>query len=432
MQTIKAAPPISGSPRAPAVNADRLTLLLIASVPVLAALTTWDPAETGAMLTAVPRHFSLAAIAVELLVILRAMATGFKLSRAIGESPPWMRACLATLVAVAFITAAWVAVDFVNAMVRTCTLAVHLIFGLGSMHLMRRWRPGLRELIWPAIIAGACAYMLLFPIYISAIPDPAAFDWRHFGLAVTNIRQIGPLATVGACAALGLAICEARRPRFALWVAAASLFFALSFWSGTRGSLAAIVAAFLFGLALLPALRSARAVVALVAAAMIGGALSLLHSPPDGHYGMARMSQSLARSGADAVSSGRSAIWTGTLRTIGERPLFGYGESQFRLMVAQGGGNFNHPHNVILQIALNWGIVGAFCFFLLAAAIWWKCFVRSRLDPVRLASAFLMVNALLIYSLWDGAFYYPYPIMMIALGVAYMLTNEGAAGTRRA
>ena len=431
MQTIEAAPPVSGTTRALVLDADRLTLLLIASVPVLAALTTWDPSQAGEISTAVVRHFSLAVVAVELLVILRAMSSGFEPGRVIGDSPPWMRACLAILVVIAFCTAAWVAVDFVNAMVRTCTLVIHLIFGLGVMHLMRSWRPALSRQIWPSIIAGACAYILLIPVYISAIPDPAAFDWRHFGLAVTNIRQIGSFATVGACVALGLAIGETRRPHFALWIAAASLFFALSFWSGTRGSLAAIVAAFLLGLALLPALRTAHAVVALMAATAIGGALSLLHSPPDGHFGMGRISQSLAQSGADALSSGRGAIWAGTLRTIRERPLFGHGESQFRLVVPEAMGNFNHPHNLILQIALNWGIVGALCFFLLAAWVWWKCFERSRLDPARLAPAFLLVNALLIYALWDGTFYYPYPITLIALGVAYMLASKGQAGTGR-
>ena len=80
-------------------------------------------------------------------------------------------------------------------------------------------------------------------IFVLAIPDPARFDWLQFGLAVTNIRQTGFYAAVGAAAALGLAAVETRRAHHAGWVAAATACFALSFWSGTRGSVVAVVAA---------------------------------------------------------------------------------------------------------------------------------------------------------------------------------------------
>ena len=132
-----------------------------------------------------------------------------------------MLACLLLIGLIAFATATSVATDVVNAAVRSCTTVIHLLFGLAAAHLLSV-RPEWRQ-VWPFIVAGVSAYILTIPIFIIAIPDVAAFDWVRFGYAVTNIRQTGFYAAVGASAAIGFAIVETRRDRYVCWIAVATL-----------------------------------------------------------------------------------------------------------------------------------------------------------------------------------------------------------------
>lgn len=400
----------------------RVAWLLVAGCPILFALATWPVA--GFVWQDSVRHFSLPIIAVELFVIILAMSDGFEPGRAIAAAPVWVGAALALLTAVALGTALLVAPDRPGAIVRTCSSIIHVLFSFSLVHLLTgTWRP-LLPYVWSSIALGTLGYALVLTIYVSSIPNPDAYPWAVFQLAVTHVRQLGFYSAVGACTALGLAFTSESKRAQSGWLACSSMMIAISFWSGTRSSLIAIAAAYLISLLSFPLLRRPKAWGQAIMAAVGGLAISLLHHVPHPMFGPLRIWMA---SNASDPGSGRLEVWLGTLQACLERPLFGYGESQFRLLVPEVEGALNHPHNVFLQILFQWGLVGATCYFVLAIFL----LVRFKNSIQQLGSAalpaYFVTVALLTYSLYEGTLYHPYPIAMLATGIAWALASGNAS-----
>lgn len=402
---------------------DGFVWLLVASSPLIFAILSWNPSQKRDLGQALLLTYSLPITAIEIIVIILALCVGFKPGIVIRRMPAWSRFALMILVAVAVGTIIFVAQNAVPAFIRTYAWAVHLLFGFSVWHLMQtRWAP-LRQRIWPSIAVGVGLYLVVLGALLLAIPDERTFDWKALRLGVIHVRQVGFYSVVGAGAALGLAAVE--RGRIAYWgaVAAASFFLALSFWSGTRGSLLAILAAFMGGLIVLPTMRNWRSIGALAASFLAGGLISLAHLPPHPFYGMLRISRTAAAAGADEMASGRLALWTASARAALDRPLFGYGESQFGIAVP-GWAEFNHPHNVFVQVLVQWGIVGFICFFSLAGLLGWHFVTGARRGGPDMVPAFLVAGSLATMSLYEGTLYHPYPVMMLIVALAFVLSTH--------
>jgi O-antigen ligase len=392
--------------------------LLVAGCPVIFALATWPGAAFPGQDTI--RHYSLPILAVELAVVVLAFRQGFQPGRALATAPGWVGGALALLGVIAIGTALLVAPDKPSAMLRTCSSIMHVLFALALGHLFNGvWR-SLSSRIWASIAIGTLGYGAILVAYVSSIADPIAHDWLHFRLAVTHVRQLGFYSVVGACAAFGLAVTSANKRTYWTWLTAAGILLALSFWSGTRSSLVAFAAAFVISLRLFPSLRRPRAWNGLLSSMLLGLGIGLLHQVPHWAFGPLRL---WAASGGEDPGSGRLEVWLGALRVYLERPLFGFGESQFRLLVPEGHGLYNHPHNAVLQILFQWGLAGAACYFALAAFVWLRFEKAVRQTGNAALPAYLVAVSLVTYSLFEGTLYHPYPIAMLAVAVASVLAT---------
>jgi O-antigen ligase len=403
---------------------DRVIWLLVALSPFLFAMASWNP-EGAARFQMYALRYSLPITIIELIVIARAMTASFSLKRLLEAVPRWAMLVLALLVVIAIVTAE-LAVKQPRSLLRTGQLLIHLTFGFSVWHLLStRWAPLARQ-IWPWVVVGTCLYVLAVVFWVLAVQDRPDFNWTRFSLGVMHIRQTGFYSAVGAAAAIGLA--SAARTRTAYWssVAAASVLLGLSYWSGTRSSLVAVLVAFLVGIVLLPALRNWRAVGALVSSAVAGALISLPFAPPHPWYGLLRISETAAAAGADELTTGRMRMWQATLDAVMQRPLFGYGESQFSVAVPDWR-QFNHPHNIFLQIAVQWGLVGLIAFLSLGALLAWHFLGAARKGGADMTAPFLVAVSLFTMSLYEGSFYHPYPVMMVALSVAFVLARSSSA-----
>lgn len=401
--------------------------LLIAATPVIFALSTWNPSSEYSALLDWTSYLAIPVLAIEIAIILYAMSRGVEPLRPLANASRRTRATLALLVAVAIGTALGVAPAREIAVIRTSSTLIHLLFGLCTAQLLAGKLESLRDWLWPSIVAGCVGYVVVLALFVSRIQDPSSFEWVGFGLGVTHIRQTGFYCTVGAGAAIGLAIAARDIRKFFLWTIAASAFFGLSFWSGTRSSLLAVPAALGACWLFLPPARSARSIFALGGSIAFGALLSLVHAAPSPVYGWGRLFGSVAKESVNDLSTGRLTIWSGTLRVFLERPLFGFGESQFRYVVPESLEVFNHPHNSLIQLLLQWGLVGAICVLALASEQL-RTFVRlSRERQEESLPAALVLAGLLAFSLYEGSLYHPYPVMMISLALAFVLGRGGSA-----
>jgi O-antigen ligase len=392
---------------------------LIALAPPALALTTWDPAGAHNATQGWFRLYGVAAAVVEIGVILYSIVVGADPLRPVIRLPLWAKAALVVLIGVGFYTAVAVAPDELRGLSWTFLSILHLGFGLAVATLVRDADSPTRLAIWNVVLAGVGAYLIILTAFVAVAVGKPSMDWQYFGLGGTNIRQVAFYSVVGAGASLGLALAQSDARCRLVFVAAAVLMFALSFWSGTRGALLAILVAFPVGALLLTELRTVRAWLTLVATMGAGALLSLIGPVPNSLYGIVRLKASA--SGAADVSSGRFDMWAGTWNAILQRPLLGHGAGQYFVVVYDKLGGFNHPHDIVLQVLFHWGLVGAICYVSLATLLAWRVFTALRTPQPADAAALLVGMSLLTMSLYEGTLFHTYPTMMIAFALALII-----------
>jgi O-antigen ligase len=409
-----------------------IALVLVAFAPLIFALLTASTTFQPSGFVDFARFFGLPIAGIELIVVLLALAQGVRIFDPIRRAAPWQRLCIGALIIIAAATALFVAQVKAPAMIRTSEWLIHLLFGLSIFGLAKEApesAPARR--IWVFIAAGLLCYAAALALFVALLPDPARFNWEalHFGLV--SVRQIGTYSGAGFGVAIALAVLARTTWAQIGWTVAAAVLIGLSFWSGTRNSIAAVLGVLAFGFVLLPPMRQVKAV-AMATAALVGGfAVAHVHLPPVLSFQVTRFYAPVpAETAAKTdLSSGRTTMWQVTAKEVLDRPLFGHGESQFRVHPVTRQFNLFHPHNSVIQIAFQWGVVGALCFFALFTVLWFKLLRAARQAPDRALPAFLTVNILFAISLIDGAYYYTWSPMISAFALAIALAkpaNEGA------
>jgi O-antigen ligase len=393
-------------------------LWLIAMVPVLFALSTWSHASPERTFIDFVRYLSVPVIAVELVVFIYALATGVGVIQRALSIPRWVLASLVLLAAIAIGTMYFVAIETVMGSVTTAFWFLHVAFAFSvSAFAEKRWGLDAKQ-IWTAVMVGLLGYLAIAFAFVVSIPDLQKFEWIVFNLGAINIRHTAPYAVIGLMVsiAIGTASPDAKRSRGP--GLCALLFAAFVFWSGTRAALPAISGTIGLGIIMFPLLRTRRALT-LIGVSLVGGALlSLVHTIPNRSLGFLNMVDRTQNADAEDASSGRVALWSGTLTEIAEHPLFGHGDSQVSRFVPVAKDLYNHPHNSVLQIAFQWGIVGAMLFFGIIGTLWLRMTQAARAAPAQHLHAWLTVTAIVSMSMLDGSLYFPYPVMMAAFAFA--------------
>ena len=132
--------------------------------------------------------------------------------------------------------------------------------------------------------------------------------------------------------------------------------------------------------------------------------------------------------------AGRSFIWRDALGIAAAHPLLGVGHGNFaaaRLHEMTGpmaAPNVNHAHNLFLQVASEWGLVGL--VVVLAALAWWaraglRILRDPQPEPMRLFALGVML-ALFVHSLAEHPLWFTYFLLPFAL-CAGLLTGPRAA-----
>ncbi|HEX8213864.1 MAG TPA: O-antigen ligase family protein, partial [Allosphingosinicella sp.] len=332
---------------------------LIGIAPVLTMLLSWAAPEAEiAGWQVIVKAFALPVVAAELAIIAVAVAGEGKWASS--AVPRRHLAAAAAFLLLALSTAAFAAASPAMAFVRTSLWIVHCAFAWSVFRLCEKSLLDAGRLV-SALLAGFLASCLLLILFVSQIGDPSAFGWTNELPGLDNIRR-------GAYFAAPIAgLCIGRLPfasgRGLAFVAAVyTLAIAFIFWSGSRGAVPAIGAAFGLGVALLPRLRSKKVALTLFAATVTGICLAWLYSLKTGFPGFWRMFTASVEDPTlpnSDLTSGRTDLWISTWQTILQRPLFGFGEGQAAYVVPVGQEMVVfHPHNLVLQVLLAWGVTG--------------------------------------------------------------------------
>ena len=68
---------------------------------------------------------------------------------------------------------------------------------------------------------------------------------------------------------------------------------------------------------------------------------------------------------------------------------------------------------MVLQVLLDWGLVGGGAFLVLIGVMWIRAYVSAWRGSGANLPLFLPLTALLALSLLDGVFFYPYPLLIV-------------------
>jgi O-antigen ligase len=175
--------------------------------------------------------------------------------------------------------------------------------------------------------------------------------------------------------------------------------------AGSRGP----TVAFIVGLIALVGLtttvgRSRRRLVA-VGAVVIAAAILIPVVVPGSSIG--RSLSTILGNSSGLSSNGRSALWAKAYSAFGAHPLAGIGTGGFAAYDLE-----FYPHNILLEVAAELGIVGVVAFIAMATSImrrlivlWRKTHARLQLEVTLLIALFLsaLVNAIFSGAIQDNS-----------------------------
>jgi len=378
---------------------------VIGFAPFIMLLLTWAP-DGKSPIQGLLLGLYLPIVAMELFVTGVALREGMVASMRRSAWPRLPTLALILLVMIAVVTAI-TAPNPGAARIWTSFWLVHLMFGFAVAHLCAK-AMGRRDLV-NAYLAGFATFMMGAALFAAQVTNPA-FDWVHSWPAVTHIRHFGyyAAAMIGLC--IGLAATERRRSRLAMLFAFATASFTFALWTGSRGTVIAVVGALLIGLVLVPAIRRLVVWVGTLLSLILGTAFASLLPAWGPLMGVGRTVSQTVDSGD--VSTGRTQIWLGAIEAIKRRPIFGYGENQMSTVAPFG--TIGQTHEIVLQILLAWGVAGLVCAAIVA--VW---FLSKALPGVRRAEEdmlppFMAMVALAVLSTFDGALYHVIPVSIFA------------------
>ena len=397
-------------------------------VPMFNGLLFWTP-ESAPLSVGMDRlrFFGFAFLAFEVVAIFVAMRGGPVLPRQLAAAPVAVRFGLAAVAAIAFGTAIFAATVPAVALLRTVSWCVHLLFGLSVAAIVASAARVEVLRLAAALAAGSILYIAVVVAYVASRTQPDAIEWIAAMPGYNNVRHMGYYLAATYGLALGLAIIRLPISRHHAGLAGAVALAAAAAlcWSGTRGGIAAVVAA--VAVQLVAGRGTWRIpLIALTMATLAGGAvLSQVHSVDDASFGIARF-EDKSQGGLETASNGRAAIWRDTITAIGVRPLFGHGEGQTSFVVEAALGAYVHPHNVVLQMLLAWGIAGGGIALALVAWAWLRVNAATRRGPDARLPFHLMASTLVAYAFIDGTLFHPQPLMLAALAVGVCLSWKPA------
>lgn len=394
----------------------KLALIAIGLLPLLMATMPWDLTGSLTPYSAAVRGFSLHVSLFHMLCLTIALAAGLSIFSEWRALPNLSRMAIYGLLAVSIWTSLAVAPDKIRAMISIIQMALLLLFFLAFRHMVRRWGRPFVDASWLALGIGVLLYLALWAASLSYHWPPME-DWA--GVAVpgmANVRSVGFLSLAAFCSGVALALNHQSRSHLVLaFILLTAGAWGSALWTGSRGAVLALIVAATVTIALAKDSRlriSGMIVGSLIAAIML--VYPLPYGSPD--YGLENFFWGSQGSNIDRFSAGRTAIWKATFEMAQAHPLYGLGLDQFQLNGPEISRGVKQPHNWPLQIFFSTGLAGVVLVpMTLLPMVSWK--PKVLLDPKNRPAVLCLVG-LLVYSSYDAAGYYLYPLTLAAIALA--------------
>ncbi|WP_411290900.1 O-antigen ligase family protein [Sphingorhabdus sp.] len=404
-------------------NASRITLyptaLLIGLLPVWMVLLPLDMTSKPENWQVFVRAYSFVVPLVQMIFVLVAMGSFFSPFRALRQLPRLTKAALLIWIVVVSVVSFQPDKDHVHAAINLSKLTVAALFLLALIDMARAIGPRFILALWISVGIGTLLYVLLWATHIVMV-SPQGEEWVIRVPGVNNVRHTGYFAFAIVVAGLVTLISFRNSTNLYLRWGLPILFgvvgLGLALWTGSRGPLLASLVAMFATLCVAAGNRKLVATF-LVSSALAATAVVSMMPVPHPIYGIAGatgMADVTAKGDADA-SSGRKELWAGTIDRIAQRPLMGWGVGQFGEFGTAKPDEFFHPHNFPLQFLFAGGILSVLliCLTSLPALRRWGWPYAQGPSAAGVGG----VMGMMVYSLYDGALYFSYPITIFIVAI---------------
>ena len=306
---------------------------------------------------------------------------------------------------------------------------LHVAFGFCFASFLLEAGINANRFLWAMSVGvfGLCVFMA----FLLLIGHKGMGEFWHDGLSFAmNIRHIGYWMTAGSACAFSLLLLEDSRTKqvclFLIAVGSA----AMLIWMGGRGGVFSWLSSLcvLVFVAWYVGLLTWKKVLLMVLSVFCAFTLAEMSSVDDwGWNGMMRVAGTVSgldgADGGGGFSTGRTLLWKTSIDAWRASPWFGLGANAYLFLPERVFGI--HPHNFIIQLLLEWGVVGLGLF--LVVFIFSCChplvrvFNTRSIAPNQLVAGTVLIS-LLAHALTDGIFWYARPLMYISLALSIYLT----------
>jgi O-antigen ligase len=401
----------------------RFSIILIFLAPALMALLPWDFGDDMTPYRALMKGNSLPVTLVELAIIIAGMQKNISPVLAMTRAPMSSIIAVCLLLFLITYTTCFIAAEPASAALGILTLLVHLLFALTASMWAGKCDTRIRRTICNAIGWGVALYCLIWFAAI-IVQWPTEEEWVSNVPGMPNVRGIGFFAVAAYFAGIGSLPNTAVTTdnKFSDYMQAlllGTLGLGLAIWTGSRGSLVAIIMASFVLIVCSKKWRTKLMAYALVSALLAGIATyPLPYENPS--YGMNRMMESRADN-----SSGRIVLWKETFEKVAQRPLTGWGIDQFKIsgpLITLG---LKQPHNIFLQTLFSVGLIGTILALIAGLPLFRK--LRWRDSDAPTVAAWGCLAATCVFGLYDAAFYYAFPVMVMLISCAAIIQPPPSA-----
>jgi O-antigen ligase len=205
-------------------------------------------------------------------------------------------------------------------------------------------------------------------------------------------------------------------------------FWAFNFWTGGRGSvLAALLGSFIF-IAMLcwKGLAWKRVLLSLLLALGFGFVLAEFFVVFHWNSFLTAFRTTLDAPSVEQISAGRVKHWLHAIELIRENAFSGMGTGLYRFSDAHT--PVSHPHNFVLQFAVDWGIPGALSAIFLLAGFFLKGLLQHVLMKDDVSVFSLCCGAVLLslfaLAMIDGTLYHTQPVFYFMVAMVFWMQTD--------
>lgn len=299
---------------------------------------------------------------------------------------------------------------------------VHIFFFVALVNYFYYADPDRTEVIWTILgftaIFHVCAFLIAWAIWPEEIRQNRlpAFD---------NIRHLGYLlAPAAAMVAMQFVVCrnKAILPLFSFTMA---VFYIL--YTGSRGGAVALASGLFIAATFVVWHRKkvfSYRVFILIGVICVAIVVSEFLPPLPWKPVFGRGVDAISQTGTEMLS-GRREVWNFSAIAIQQNWLWGYGPAIMGQIPEYQGLPFRHPHNIVLQVLLHWGIVGTVLITAVIMSFLPSVLKALKEQPVLSLAPLSLLATMCIHALVDGGLFYPFSTVIALIAFARLVAIGG-------